>query len=193
MLKKRIILFLFLILFLQAKPKDISIKTNVLYGAYTSTPNIGIGASVNDKSSIEISGGYNPWNLKGKKDNNKKLVHWTASLDYKYWFCEAFNGHFFGVNIIGSQYNISKHELRFLLGKDSQKYRYEGWAIGSGVFYGYQFLINKRFAIETSLGLGYARLNYSKYRCNKCGEKIGNDTRNYWGPTKADISVVYLF
>ena len=46
-------------------------------------------------------------------------------------------------------------------------------------------------AIEANLGIGYARLHYDKYKCQKCGEKIGTESRNYFGPTKAGISLIY--
>ncbi|WP_455635222.1 DUF3575 domain-containing protein, partial [Parabacteroides sp.] len=48
-----------------------------------------------------------------------------------------------------------------------------------------------RWGCDHSVGLGYARLNYDKYPCEKCGEKIGEEKKNYWGPTKAAISIIY--
>lgn len=179
--------------FLGAAAQEVGLKTNLLYGAYTLTPNLGVEIGLGKHSTIDIGGGYNPWNRVSADDENKKLVHWLGSVEYRYWLCEKFNGHFFGVHALGSQYNISKHELPLLLGSGSEQYRYEGWAAGAGLSYGYQFVLGKHWNAEASIGLGYARLQYDKYECKKCGVKTGEFVRNYFGPTKATLSVIYLF
>ncbi|WP_455637149.1 DUF3575 domain-containing protein, partial [Parabacteroides sp.] len=71
-------------------------------------------------------------------------------------------------------------------------YRYEGGGCGGGLSYGYQWRLGTRGGVEASVGFGYARLNYDKYPCEKCGENIGEDKKNYWGPTKAAISIIYI-
>lgn len=32
-------------------------------------------------------------------------------MEYRYWTCERFSGHFGGIHIIGTQYNIAGHHL----------------------------------------------------------------------------------
>lgn len=177
----------------QAQAQDVAVKTNLLYGVYTYTPNLGLEIGLGKRTTLDISGGYNPWNLKGSADNNKKAVHWLVEPEFRYWLCERFNGHFFGIHALGSQFNIAQHNLPMLLGKGSDKYRYEGWAVGAGVSYGYQLLLGKRWSVEFTLGVGYAQLNYDKYDCPKCGEKIeSGKTKNYFGPTKAGISLIFI-
>lgn len=171
--------------------QNIAIKTNLLYGAYSLTPNLSIELGLGKRSSLELGGGYNPWNLNGTADKNKKLVHWLGQIEYRYWLCQKFSGHFFGVHTLGSQYNISEHKLPLLFGKDSGNYRYEGYGYGGGVSYGYNFFLGKRWSLEANIGLGYARLHYDKYDCVKCGSKIGTESKNYLGPTKAGISLIY--
>ncbi|MGL5683302.1 MAG: DUF3575 domain-containing protein [Marinifilaceae bacterium] len=173
--------------------QEVAIKTNLLYGIYTSTPNIGAEIGIGRRSTIDVGVGYNPWNLNGDRRDNKKLVHWLGQVEYRYWLCQKFNGSFFGIHGLGSQYNISKHKLPLLFGKESKEYRYEGWAVGAGVSYGYQWLLSNHFNLEASIGAGYARLNYSKYNCIKCGDKIEKESKNYFGPTKATVSLIYLF
>ena len=75
--------------------------------------------------------------------------------------------------------------------KGSKEYRFEGYGYGGGISYGYNFFLGIRWSIEANLGIGYARLHYDKYKCQKCGEKIGTESRNYFGPTKAGISLIY--
>lgn len=169
-----------------------ALKTNLLYGAYTYTPNLGLELGLGTRSTLELTGGYNPWNLDGSDGNNKKAVHWLAQVEYRYWFCRKFNGHFIGVHGLGSQYNISQHELPLLFGKGSKDYRYEGWAAGGGVSYGYQWILGNRWGLEVTAGVGYARLRYDKYECKRCGTKLGSEYRNYWGPTKVGVSLIFI-
>ena len=184
-----LLILIFLVPYLRAQ--DIAIKTNILYGALTYTPNLSFEVGIGKRSTLDLSGGYNPWNLNGTSENNKKLVHWLGEIEYRYWLCQRFSGHFFGIHALGTQYNSAKQELPLLFGKNSKEYRYEGYGYGAGFSYGYNFFLSKRWSLEANIGIGYARLHYDKYNCEKCGEKVGTEKRNYFGPTKAGISLIY--
>lgn len=171
--------------------QKVAVKTNLFYGAYTFTPNLGLELALGPKSTLDISGGYNPWNLNGTVEKNKKMVHWLGQIEYRHWLCQKFSGHFFGIHLLGGQYNISGHELPLLFEKGSKNYRYEGYGYGGGVSYGYNFYLSKRWSLEANIGVGYARLHYDKYDCVKCGSKIGTESKNYFGPTRAGISLIY--
>ncbi|MGL5563317.1 MAG: DUF3575 domain-containing protein [Tannerellaceae bacterium] len=184
---------LFLIFSFQSiQGQKIALKTNLLYGGIAQAPNLGLEVALSDHYTLDISGGYNPWNRKGSIENNKKLVHWIISPQARYWFCEKYNGHFIGLNLLASKYNISEHNLPWLFGKHSDQYRFEGTAIGGGFSYGYQWILSSRWSVEGTLGLGYARLWYDKYPCQKCAEMIERGHRNYWGPVNAGISLIYV-
>ena len=58
--------------------------------------------------------------------------------------------------------------------------------------YGYQWIISKRWSMEATVGVGYARLKYDKYARGDGGEKLGHNTRNYFGPTKIGLSFIYV-
>ena len=74
--------------------------------------------------------------------------------------------------------------------KDS---RYEGTAIGVGLSYGHQWILNDHWGIEFTVGAGYARFDYDVYALGKNGAKIGENKKNYFGPTKGALSIVYVF
>lgn len=195
-MKKRKLVFAVLALIsfsLGVNAQSVGLKTNLLYGGYTFTPNLGLEIGLGKRTTLEISGGYNPWNLDGSQVNNKKAVHWLAQAEFRYFFCEKFNGHFLGVHALGGMYNISAHELPLLFGKGSGDYRFEGSALGAGISYGYQLVLGKSWNLEFNIGVGYANLRYEKYRCTNCGEKQGDFNRDYFGPTKAGISIIYIF
>lgn len=172
--------------------QKVALKTNLLYGAYTYTPNLALEVALGNRSTLDFSGGYNPWNLNGTNASNKKAVHWLGQIEYRYWLCSKFDGHFFGVHLLGTQYNIAGHNLPLLFGENSQNYRHQGWGAGIGISYGYSFYLGKRWSIEASIGAGYVRLQYDRYDCIKCGKKIATESRDYFGPTKASISLIYI-
>ena len=187
-----ILLLAFFLSTLTCVAQKVTAKTNLFYGAYSRTPNLGVEVWLSSRSTLDLSGGYN-WFTSDKSATNKKLVHWLGMAEYRYWTCEKFNGHFFGLHALGGQYNIAGHELPLLFGKHSKQYRFEGWGAGAGISYGYQYIISNRWSAEATIGVGYARLHYDKFRCETCGDKIGTENRNYWGPTKIGISVMYFF
>lgn len=182
-------LFFTLPAFAQGK---VGIKTNLLYGAGTFTPNLGVEIGLGKRTTLDLSGGYNWFNLNGTANNNKKLVHWIVQPEFRYFLCERFNGHFFGVHGLYSQYNIGRHELPMLFGKGSKDYRFEGDAFGAGLSYGYQLMLGRSWNLEFNIGVGYMNLRYDKYDCPKCGSKVGTESRHYFGPTKAGISLIYI-
>jgi hypothetical protein len=125
----------------------VGLKANLFYGGYTQTPNLGFELGLGARSTLDVGAGYNPWNLDGSEASNKKLVHVLGNIEYRYWLCERFNGHFFGVHLLGSSYNIAEHDLPLLFGNDSRKHRFEGWAAGAGISYGYQFVLGRRWKL----------------------------------------------
>ena len=63
---------------------------------------------------------------------------------------------------------------------------------GGGIAYGYQWLLGRRWSIEASLGVGYVRAGYDRYECPHCGEWQGDGKENYFGVTKAAVSLIYV-
>lgn len=177
---------------LPAVAQEVALKTDLLYGASTYTPNLGVETGLGRHTTLDVWAGYNPWNLEGSRNDNKKLVHWLIQPEFRYWLCEKFNGHFLGAHALGSQFNISGYNLPLLLEKGSKQYRYRGWAVGAGLSYGYQLLLGKRWNMEFSLGVGYAYLDYNKYPCRKCGNKLDSGHKHYFGPTRASVSLIYI-
>ena len=165
-----------------------AIKTNLLYAA-TLTPNLGLEFGWGSQMSLNITGSYNPWNRKGRKGHNDKIVHWMIQPEWRYWFCEPASGHFIGVHAIATKYNIGGHKFFDMFDK---KYRYEGWGAGAGFTYGYSWMLSERWTIETYLGLGVVQLGFDKSNNrNWCCTKSEHYTKTYVGPTKIGISLIY--
>lgn len=159
-----------------------AIKTNALYWAMT-TANLGFEVGLSKKLTLDVSGNYNPWEF----SNNKQIKHWLVQPELRYWLCERFYGHFFGLHAHYAEANVSNLNI-FGLGD----YRYQGNIYGASISYGYQWILNKRWSMEATVGVGYARLNFDKYNCGTCGSKIGKEHKNYFGPTKIALSIIYV-
>lgn len=76
--------------------------------------------------------------------------------------------------------------------KNMENHRYQGNLYGAGLSYGYQWLLSDRWSMEAVLGIGWAHLDYDKYPCATCGTVLKSDTKDYFGVTKAAISIIYF-
>lgn len=107
---------------------------------------------------------------------------WFVQPEVKYWFCEKFEGHFVGLHLHGAQF----------FGGFKEK-RYDGYLAGGGLSYGYNWILSPHWNLEAAIGLGYAYIWYKesdRIYCEKCHE---DKHKNYFGPTQAAVSLVYIF
>ena len=133
-----------------ANAQDIAAKTNLLYWSST-TPNLSFEFGLGKRTTLDLTGAYNPWTL--NKDSNKKIKHWLVMPEFRYWLCERYNGHFFGLHSGYVFYNISGVRVLFQ-DKSTKNHRYQGWATGAGLSYGYSWILGKRWNIEATIGSG---------------------------------------
>lgn len=170
-----------------AHAQKVAVKTNLLYDA-TSTLNLGVEFGLAKKWTLDVSGNYNPWTF----SDNHKFKHWLVQPEARYWFCEKFNGQFLGLHAHGGEFNVGGTMPWGLKNSTIQANRYEGWALGAGISYGYHWMWSSRWSMEFTVGVGYAYLDYGQYRCEKCGDKIADKNKHYVGPTKAGITLIYM-
>lgn len=178
--------------FIPVKAQDIAVKTNILYDA-TATINAGLEFGLAPKWTLDISGNLNAWS----RDNHTKWKHWMIQPEARYWFCDRFSRHFIGAHLIGGAFNFGNinNNISFL-GTDFSVLtdkRYQGYAYGGGVAYGFAFVLSRHLNLELEAGFGYMYLDYETYECDGCGRKIGDGVHHYVGPTKAAINLVYVF
>ncbi|MDE5877591.1 MAG: DUF3575 domain-containing protein [Muribaculaceae bacterium] len=173
--------------------QNAALKTNLLYDAALS-PNLGVEFRLAPKWTLDVSGQFNLWKL----SEGKQWRHWAAMPEARYWFCNAFSGHFLALHVFGGQYNIGNVNLDFdFLGTDFsvlKDSRAQGWFTGAGIGYGYDWILSRHWSLEAEIGIGWAYTRYDRYPCAVCGRKL-DDRRphNYVGPTKAAVSIVYAF
>ena len=193
MARRLLILLVLLALAIQVQAQQVAVKTNLAYDV-TTTFNVGVELALSPKWTLDVSGNYNPWTF----SDNKKWKHWLVQPEARYWFCNKMMGSFIGFHALGGQYNVGgvDFDVNFLGTDFSQvkNHRYEGWAIGAGIAYGYAWALSRHWNLEAEIGFGYAYTRYDKYECKKCGEKLDDNAgHHYVGPTKAAINLVYVF
>ena len=192
-LKIYLILCVGLFFSLNARSQVVALKSNLLYDA-AATINAGAEVGLTPKWTLDVSGNYNGWTL----SHGRKWKHWLIQPEARYWLCDRFSGHFFGLHAHGGKYNVAHlgNGISFL-GSDLSKlsdYRYQGWFVGAGVAYGYAWVLGKHWNLEAEIGVGYAYTQFDKFENSGCGRKVASDkSHHYVGPTKAAINLVYLF
>ena len=116
----------------QTFAQDMALKTNLLYDA-TTTINLGYEVALNHKTTLDILVNYNPWTLGHKwvglyeseltqpspsaSERAAKLKHLAIQPEIRWWLCEKFNGHFFGVHLHGGIFNVGALKLPFDWGR----------------------------------------------------------------------------
>ena len=127
------------------------------------------------------------------KDTGMKWLHFSVVPEARYFLCEAFNGHFFGLHGVVGFYNLNKLNLPIGWFKELKDHRIQGWGYGAGITYGYEWVLGKHWNLEASLSAGYILFDYTKYQCEHCGKEVAKEKKNYLGPTKATLSLIYTF
>ena len=157
------------------------------------TPNLSFEFSVGRKWTFDTQVGMNFFfytkDVTSSRYKTKKFSHWLVQPEARYWLCEKFNVHFFVLHAHYADYNVGG--LKFL-SKNMENHRYQGNLYGAGLSYGYQWLLSDRWSMEAVLGIGWAHLDYDKYPCATCGTVLKSDTKDYFGVTKAAISIIYF-
>lgn len=169
--------------------QTIAVKTNTL-SAVIGSLNAGIELAAGRRTTWEGYGSIRPW-TRGEMSVKK---YWLAQTEVRHWLCQKFNGGFVGGFLNGAQFNMGGKKLPFGLFPDLQQHRYEGYLLGGGVTGGYQFLLDTHWNIECSISAGYEFIHYKRYRCpRECAGLDKTNNYHYVGPTKASISLIYLF
>ena len=160
-----------------------ALKTNLFYDA-TTTVNLGTEIKTGNKTTLELPFNFNSWAFSG----DKRLKHFLAQPEFRWWTCEPFTGHFFGVHAHYALFNVGGVTPLKII----RDFRHQGWLAGGGVSYGYNWFLGKRWSLEFTLGVGYAYIDTDRYECGPCSAKLHSGKYHYFGPTKAGLTLVFM-
>lgn len=189
--KKFCLLILALGIVAGARGQDVAVKTNLLSDAALNA-NAGVEVKLARKWSLDLTGQMNLWPI-----NDHKWKHVLFQPEARYWFCQPFMKSFLGFHAIGRLYNVGNidNDISFL-GTDFSKLsdrRYEGWAVGAGIAYGYALPLSKHWDFEFEIGIGYVYTEFKEFSCAECSRELDRGHHHYYGPTKAAVNLVYVF
>ncbi len=170
-----------------------ALKTNMLYDALA-VPNIGAEVYLGKNLSLGANWMYAWW----KTDRH----HWYwrtygGDIALRYWFgkkasIKPLQGHHIGLYAQMLTYD-------FETGGKGQIGGVPGGTLwdemhwGAGVEYGYSLPVSRHFNIDFSIGLGYLGGQYWEYTPeDDCYVWKATKQRHWFGPTKAEISLVWL-
>jgi len=166
-------------------PAMIHLRTNLLYDAAL-IPNIGAEVGVSNKVTIV---GNMMFNWLGF---SQKQLYWrilSGDVECRYWLGNDLNnylrkGHHIGIYGAFYRYDVE-------LGKEGQMGDFN---YGGGISYGYSAPLNRSLSLDMSIGIGYMGGEYKQYRYIE-GRYVwqADKQRNYFGPTKAEVTLVWHF
>lgn len=175
------------------KPFYMDIRTNMLYDALL-IPNIGAEFYLGKNWSAVANWMYGWWKT------DRSHWYWRAyggDIALRKWFGRTskekpLTGHHIGIYGQIFTYDIETGSRGYMGGKPGgtlwNKMNY-----AAGVEYGYSFPVARRVNIELSLGMGYWGGTYHEYKPeDSCYVWQSTKQRHWFGPTKAEMSLVWL-
>ncbi|NDV82846.1 DUF3575 domain-containing protein [Bacteroides sp. 51] len=176
------------------KPFIMAVKSNLLYDAAL-LPNLAVEIPFGRKYkwSVAIEGNWSWWNTNADDYYYHRIQ--IAGAELRRWLGyrkgRPLNGWYVGAYAYGGTYDI-----RLFTNKNSDYGQLSNWSYSGGLTAGYAMRISKRFNLEFGLNAGYLGGKYYKYNVSDCQDctfpKRSTHNRNYWGPTKLNVSLVWL-
>ncbi|MDE7451812.1 MAG: DUF3575 domain-containing protein, partial [Paramuribaculum sp.] len=177
----------------ESKPFYMSLSTNMLYDALA-LPNIGAEFYLGKNWSITGNWMYGWW------DNDSQHRYWRVYGGYlavRKWFGKAANEKPLTGNHIGLYGGVVTYDFEFggtgYMGGLPGKTLWDRCNTMVGIEYGYSLPVSKHLNIDFTIGVGYLGGKYIKYVPDH-DFYVWKATKhlNWFGPTKAEISLVWL-
>ena len=175
------------------KPFYMAVKTNMLFDALL-IPNIGVEFYLGNDWSIAGDWMYGWW----KKDR----IHWYwrlygGGLTLRKWFGrqakeKPLTGHHVGIYGQVLTYDFETGHRGYMGGEPGGTL-YDRASYAVGIEYGYSLPVARRLNIDFTAGIGYLGGKYYEYLpMDVCYVWQSTKKRRYFGPTKLEISLVWL-
>ena len=177
----------------ECRPFYMALKTNLLYDA-AFTPNIGIEFYLGRRWSIGANWMYAWWK------NDSKHQFWRiygGDLELRRYIGrrskeKPLTGHHIGFYGQIATYDFSFGERGYMGGEPGGNI-FDKPSYGGGISYGYSAPIARRLNLDFTIGVGYLGGEYKEYLpIDDCYVWQSTKQRHWIGPTKAEISLVWL-
>ena len=152
------------------------LRANLLRWA-TLTPDLGLEWRICPSCGIAVNGSWTSWTW---SDKDRRYALWEVAPEVRYYMGEK-KAWYLGAMFKAGQFNYKLSET----GK-------QGDLMGGGITAGYQMWLNKALALDFNLGLGYLNADFEKYEViDDVRVRRGNETKDWWGPTNAGVTLVW--
>lgn len=177
----------------KCSPFYMDLRTNLLYDALA-LPDIGAEFYLGKNFSIGANWLYGWWN---KNSSHRYWRAYGGDINVRYWFGKAAHNKPLTGHHIGVYGGILTYDFEFggkgVMGGLPGKTLWNRCNRFAGVEYGYSLPIGRRLNLDFTLGIGYFGGKYIKYVPHNNGYVWQSTHRlNWFGPTKAEISLVWL-
>ena len=154
----------------------LSLRADLLRWA-TLTPDLGLEWRICPSWGIAVNGSWTSWSW---NDKDRRYALWEVVPELRYYLGREKRG-YLGAMFKAGQFNYKLSTT----GK-------QGDLTGGGITGGYQLKLNKSLSMDFSLGLGYIHADYDKYVViNGVRVRRGSETKNWWGPVSAGVTLVW--
>ena len=154
----------------------LSLRANLLRWA-TLTPDLGVEWRICPSWGIAVNGSWTSWTW---SDKDRRYALWEVAPEVRYYMGEK-KAWYLGAMFKAGQFNYKLSET----GK-------QGDLMGGGITAGYQLRLNKALALDFNLGLGYLNADFEKYEViDGVRVRRGNETKDWWGPINAGVTLVW--
>lgn len=175
------------------RPFYMAIKTNMLYDAAL-VPNIGAEFYLGKRWSVAANWKYSWWKT------DRKHWYWRTyggDFEIRKWFGKLskekpLQGHHLGAYALATTYDYETGGTGYIGGRPGGDI-WDKCDWGVGLSYGYSIPVRRRLNIDFTLGVGYFAGYYYEYKpIDNCYVWQATKKHKYFGPTKAEISLVWL-
>lgn len=154
----------------------LSLRANLLRWA-TLTPDLGLEWRICPSWGIAVNGSWTSWSW---SDKDRRYALWEVAPEMRYYIGEK-KAWYLGAMFKAGQFNYKLSET----GK-------QGDLMGGGITAGYRLRLNKALDLDFNLGLGYLNADYEKYEViDGVRVRRGNETKDWWGPINAGVTLVW--
>lgn len=172
---------------------DVAVRSNLLYDALA-VPNMGVEIFMPHAWSLAGNLDYAWWT---KHSRHRSWRFMGVEVDLRRWLGERtsrtpYTGHHLGLYAQCYTYDFALGRHGYL-GGVSKGFSLEHANYSFGLEYGYTLPLNARLRLDMNVGLGYMGGTYQEYETREpCDVWQDSKKRNWVGPTKAEVSLVWL-
>ena len=154
----------------------LSLRANLLRWV-TLTPDLGIEWRINPSWGILVNGSWTSWTW---NDKDRRYALWEVSPEVRYYIGKEKRGY------LGAMYKAGQFNYKLsATGK-------QGDLMGGGIVGGYQLRLNNALSLDFNLGIGCVHADYEKYEViDGVRVRRGTESRNWWGPVNAGVTLVW--